>query len=119
MDANAHPPKKVSDLFPSRFLTATDLNGKTYNLVVERVAIEKLRDKFTNNEEYKCVLYFTGAKKGLALNKTQALAMVEITGLEEFERWPGAQVQLSPGFARGKQTIVIRAQAPTSLSPKE
>jgi hypothetical protein len=98
-------------------VTAADLKGGSYNLTVEFVEIVKMRSRFTNKDEYKGVVHFVGAEKGLVLNKTQATAFAEIAGSEEFADWKGLAVVLSPGVARnGKATIMVLKPASDSLT---
>lgn len=105
-------PRNVSQLFPSQYVTAEDLKGKSHMLTVDVVEVVQMRSKFTNQQEYKGVVRFVEASKGLVLNKTQALAFARIAGSEEFDRWPGLKVILRPGRApNGKQTILVDAPA--------
>ncbi len=100
-------PKSVGELFPSKYLSAEDLNGKSFKLVVASVEFTTIHDRF-DGDVVKAVVRFENAKKGLILNKTQAMALAAICGSEEFSAWPGAQVILRPGRAHnGKPTIVV------------
>jgi hypothetical protein len=94
-------------LFPNKWLTASDLQGKAYILTIKTVALESLRDRFTQTETMKIVIGFDKGTKVMALNKTQCLKLVEITGTEEFNRWVGTRIQIKPGVFRGKDTIII------------
>ena len=101
-------PKTVSEMFPNKYLTCEDLNGRTYVLKVKMITFEVLRDSFSKQDVQKGVLWFEGAHKGLVFNVTQARAMAEICGSEEFSQWIGHQVALRPGKAHnGKPTILI------------
>lgn len=101
-------PSTVTELYPSKYLTADDLHGRSYKLQVRAVEVEKMRDAFTHTDEWKAVLHFVNAKKGLVLNKTQVMKMRELTGSEVLRDWRGEVVVLAPGFTRnGKKTIVI------------
>lgn len=105
------PPKTVGELFPSRWLKADDLGGRSFNLTVVKVTIEELDG--LQGKHWTPVLWFDSAKKQLALNKTQSMAMAEITGTPVIADWAGAQVQLSPGTATNKKpTIIIRKVVP-------
>lgn len=101
-------PTSVSEMWPSKYLRADDMQGKTFELEISRVAFEHMRSSFTNQDELKCVIYFEGARKGLVLNKTQAMAVTEIAGSERFEDWKGVRVRLRPGRAKnGKGTVCV------------
>ena len=84
----------VYDIFPSKYITAHDLNDKPHDLAIARVDVEKMRSYAGGEEEKKLVVYFDGAKKGLVLNKTNALAIAEICSTPESDAWTGTVVQL-------------------------
>lgn len=101
-------PKTVSELFPSKYISSEDLQGKTYSLTVARVSFEIVRDYYTKQDETKACVWFEHAEKGLLLNKTQAMALAQIAGTEEFDKWAGTKLILRPGRApNGKMTIVV------------
>ena len=116
-------PRTVSELFPSRWLKASDLKAP---VVVTIAACEwvEVYDRQSRTTVEKLALSFTYDKpngetvrlqKRLLLNKTQALSIAEITGTEVFAEWPGATVQLVVGRAQnGKPTIAVTA-APERL----
>jgi len=67
--------------------------------------------------ETKLVLYFDGLKKGLVLNKENGVAVAEITGTEDYEKWVDTPVQLyvDPDVTYGgKKTGGIRIRKPPS-----
>ena len=102
-------PRSVSELYPSRWVKAADLNGKAVTVKVTDVMVEPVH---TPGGETKtaAVLTFEGKQKRLILNKTQCRAMVAITGSEKFGDWVGAIVQLAPAKApNGKATIAIQS----------
>lgn len=101
-------PVSVSQLFPSRWLTAADLGGQSYTLTVHRVEVVQVHSPFTNQNEWRAAVEFEGARKQLLLNVSQARALADLAGGEVFDNWTGLKVRLSPGRARnGKDTIVI------------
>ena len=103
-------PTKVGELFPSRFITPGDLNGRSYTLVIERVELEQMRSQYTNQDEWKGVVYFRGAQKGMVLNVTRARALAKLAGSDEFEQWAGLRVMIHAGMAHnGKRTVIVRA----------
>lgn len=106
---NAPAPRTVEELYPSRFLRCEDLKGRKYVLIIAHVELERMRSRFEKTEQWKAVLYFVGAQKGLVLNKTQALVIKALAGSGEFERWVGIEVTLSPARDRGKDTIAVSA----------
>ncbi len=56
---------KRDEVFPSKYLKASDLNGKPIVVVIESAALETLKT-LEGKEQTKTVLYFKGAKKSLA-----------------------------------------------------
>ena len=101
----------VSDLFPSKWLSADDLAGRSVVVQIAQVSLEEIRQRDGKNE-LKAVVAFDRAHKRLILNKTQALAIAAVVRSEAFADWPGQRIQLSVGRApNGKPTIVV-SQAP-------
>lgn len=98
---------KVSDAFPSKYLSAPDLNGGNARVVMQNVEIEKIGD------DTKPVLYFKGKQKGLALNKTNSKTIADVYG-DEMDDWAGQEIILFPVMTdfQGKQVEAIRVRAP-------
>lgn len=98
---------KVSEAFPSKYLSAADLNGGTARVVMQHVEIEKL------GEDTKPVLYFKGKTKGLALNKTNSKTIADTYG-DEMDDWTGHELILFPIMTdfQGKSVEAIRVRAP-------
>lgn len=105
-------PTTVSDLFPSRWLKAADLRGRTATVTIAKAQIEQLHNPRTNQKEIRLVLFFAGKSKQLCLNKTQAMTLARITGTEEFEHWPGHIISLSPAETRNGQDTITISQPP-------
>ena len=57
----------INDAFPSKYLKASDLQGRTISVVMSRVEKEDI-----GKGEKKLILYFQGKQKGMVLNKTKA-----------------------------------------------
>lgn len=100
---------KVSDAFPSRWLSASDLNGGNARVTISRVEIEKIGD------DTKPVIYFKGKTKGLVANKTNSKAIADVYG-DEMDDWPGNEIILFPITTdfQGKMVEAIRVRAPTA-----
>lgn len=95
----------LNNLFPSNYLKADDLDGERI-VTIERVEMELVgKDK-----ESKAVAYFEGEPKGLILNKTNAVAISAISGSQDTDDWPGAQMVLVIAAVdfRGTLTNAIR-----------
>ena len=103
---------KRHEVFPTRFLTAADLNGKPITLTIQSAPQETLKNK--NGEEVKTVLHFRGAKKTLPLNRTNWDAVADITGEDDSINWPGHKVEAYPTTTQFGADIVdcIRLRTP-------
>lgn len=98
---------KVSDAFPSKYISAPDLKGGNVRVVMQHIEIEKVGD------DTKPVLYFQGKQKGLVLNKTNSKAIADVYG-DEMDDWTGQELILFPIMTdyQGKQVDAIRVRAP-------
>jgi len=85
---------KVSDAFKSNYFKVADLKGRRLLVEIEEVSFEEVGD------DKKLVCYFKCQTKGLALNKTNASMIEEITGTEETDNWPGTKLILKPFQSR-------------------
>jgi hypothetical protein len=96
------------EMFPSKYVKASDLGGRTLNAKIAGLAMEKMGDG-----EMKPVVHFIGASKGLVLNKTNGSALKEIYGSNTAD-WRGKPVQLFPTFTEyaGKRVECIRLRVP-------
>src|SRR3990167_176981 len=104
---------KGSDVFPSKYLRAADLNGKEPIVTIDHIAVETLGD------DSKPVVYFVGKSKGLVLNKTNWNAIEEIAGQDDSDQWKGVRVKLFMAKVefQGKRVPAIRVDAPMSTRP--
>lgn len=104
---------KSSDIFPSKYLRAAELNGHEPIVTIDRVTTETLGD------DSKPVLYFAGKDKGLVMNKTNWAAVVDITGEEDSDDWKGHKVKLYTAKVdfQGKRVSAIRIDEPKATRP--
>lgn len=98
---------KVSAAFPSNFLKAADLDGKSEIFKMGRVDFEKIGD------DQKPILYFKGLEKGLVLNKTNSGKIAAIYG-DEMDDWNGQEIVMFPAMVdfKGETVEAIRVRAP-------
>lgn len=82
----------INDAFPSKYLKASDLQGRETTVTMDRVEYEPVGQK----REMKAVLYFQGKDKGVVLNKTNANKITEIVGSALTEDWHGHRIKLYP-----------------------
>jgi len=81
---------KISEAFPSNYLKATDLAGRTVQVAIDRVEIRDVGDS-----EHKPVIFFRDKQKGLVLNRINAGVIAGVYG-EETDGWCGQSVELYP-----------------------
>jgi hypothetical protein len=108
----------INDCFPSTFLKAYDLKGKTPTVTIDRVDFQQVRSGRTGTTETKPIVYFTGKGKGLLLNKTNARAILAIAGSAITEDWKGVAITLYATVDTfGKERHdVIRIKAPAAAA---
>jgi hypothetical protein len=82
----------INDSFPSAYIKASDLQGRSVIVTINRVEFEPVGQK----REMKPILYFDGKDKGLVLNKTNANKIISITGSTLTEDWAGQSIIIYP-----------------------
>lgn len=111
---------KIGSAFPSEYLKATDLNGKSVRVVIESVSTEKVGD------DQKPIVHFVGKDKALVLNKTNANRIVEAVGSDETNDWEGWSITIYSCKVdfQGKRVDAIRvndapgaSRPPTNATP--
>lgn len=104
---------KISQLFPSKYVKAADLNGKTVTLTIAKLVVEELGHGA--ERERKPVLYFQKASKGLVLNRTNAMTIASLYG-DESDEWQGKRISIYPtrirAFGTMQDTIRVREEIP-------
>lgn len=99
---------RIDEQFPSTYLKAADLQGRTARVVIDRVDIEEI-----SGGERKPVLYFQDKDKGLVLNKTNSNNISGAYGYET-EDWHGKSLELFEMMVdfQGRSVPAIRVRAP-------
>ncbi len=99
---------RMSTAFPSKYVSAGDLNGCACVLTIARVAQEMIEPSKSLP-----VVYFYGTQKGLVLNKTNANAIVFLHS-DESDSWIGKQIEVYPTTTefQGKIVDCIRVRGP-------
>jgi len=102
---------KIGAAFPSKYIKAADLAGKTHTLTVARVQMEDVGSP--DSPEEKPVLYFVGKAKGVVLNKTNATAVAHRYG-DDTDDWTNKPVEVYPDTTMfgGKMVECVRMRAP-------
>ncbi len=79
----------VTEAFPSKYLKASDLKGRTVKVKIDKVVFEEIGQK----KDSKPIVYFAGTDKGLVLNKTNATEIAAVHG-DEMDAWSGKEIEL-------------------------
>lgn len=94
---------KLSAAFPSKYLKADDLQGRSFNVQISHYAIE---DVGTDDKpQQKPVIYFTNAQKGMVLNRTNGESIGVVLG-DEMDAWRGHILELFPQRVQGPNGMV-------------
>lgn len=98
---------KVSEAFPSKYISAADIPAENIRLVMAHTDPTEMEGKS------KIVLFFQGAKKGLVLNKTNASNIAEAYG-DDTDDWAGKEIILFTTWVdyQGKSVEAVRVRAP-------
>jgi hypothetical protein len=109
---------KMSDLFPSKYVKASDLNGRTVTLTIKELRVEEMGHG--SEKERKPVLYFERATKGLVLNRTNAMIIAGLYG-DESDDWVGKRISIYPArvkaFGTVQDAIRVREEIPAQPKP--
>lgn len=82
-------------LFDEKWIKAWDLGGRQITVVIERVKAGVLEDPKRKKTDRKPIVFFRGAKKPLALNKTNAKTIASLYG-NDTEKWVGKPITIYP-----------------------
>jgi phage-related baseplate assembly protein len=109
---------KLDEMFPRRYATGDDLQGKAVTLTITKITREKMHPQANAPEVEKWVLYFKEARKGVVLNRTMAYQIAEFLGSEETDDWLGKRITLypQPMTVAGRKVVAIRARAAQSAA---
>ena len=110
---------KISEVFPSKYLTAADLNGKAYTLTIRTVTLEEMVTH-ENKKVQKPVCWFVGAQKGFVMNVTNAHIIVALYG-DDTSLWEGKRITIYPtqvrAFGTMQDCIRVREEIPAQPKP--
>jgi hypothetical protein len=102
-------------MYPSRFLKAADIGDGERVLTISGVVFEAVGE----DREMKPVVYFNGEKRGLVMNKTNALRLEYIAGSDDTDDWVGLEITLYTELVSfgGKSGPAIRIKNTRPLNP--
>src|SRR4030065_340740 len=101
---------KLTQMFPRRYATGEDLQGRAITLTIATISREKMHPQANAPEVEKWVVYFDEAKKGVVLNRTLAYQIAEFLGSEETDDWIGKRITIfpQPMMVAGKKVAAMR-----------
>lgn len=102
----------IGSAFATKYLKASDLQGRDVTVKMGRVEQEKIGD------DHKLILYFQGKEKGMVLNKTNANSIADVYGGETND-WYGQSIILFEQMVdfQGKRVPGLRVRAPRREAP--
>jgi len=89
----------INDLYPSKFLKASDLQGRSYKVIIDRTAVEKV------GQDQKLVVYFKGKQKGMVCNKSNAMMIAGVYS-PQTDGWVGKEIKIYPGKTQFNGQVV-------------
>lgn len=99
-------------MFDRDYIGVWDLAGKDRTLVIDRVSAGTLTSQ-GNRKTKKPIVYFRGAEKGFALNKTNAKIIAGLYGTNT-DKWTGKALTLFPTTTTfGSETVECIRVRPT------
>lgn len=102
----------IKDLWPDKWLRAADLGNARPIVTIQTVTVEDLFDPRAKQMRPKLIIAFFKKQKRLPLNKTQAQALADITGTDDYSLWHGHQVVVSAGIAPNKAATIVISPVP-------
>lgn len=110
---------KISQVFPSKYVAAADLNGKTVALTIKTVTMEEMTTHDSKKVQ-KPVVWFEKATKGFVLNLTNAKIIAALYG-DETDDWTGKRIAIYPtrvkAFGQMQDCIRVREEIPAQPKP--
>ena len=95
---------KISEAFPSKYMKAADLQGRTIRAVIDRVDLEDLSGEGKPGET-KPVVTLRDRKKQLVLNKTNGMTLAQGLG-DDTDTWIGKEIEIFPAQTQLQGRIV-------------
>ncbi len=75
---------RESDVFPSKYLAGTDIEGREIKIIIDKV----MQEEVGKDKEMRPILFCRGGQKGIVLNKTNWRALAYAYG-DESDEWSG------------------------------
>lgn len=107
---------KLNEAYPSKYLTAEDLDGRDITVTIEDVTLENMGQG--QKKENKLMITMVGKKKAFICNKTNANTIAKILGSDDTDDWIGKKIIIGPREVefQGEMVMSIRVslKKPTS-----
>lgn len=108
----------INDAFPSKYLSAADLNGRSATVTIANASIEEIGKGADKGP--KIVLTFVGKQKAFVCNKTNAKVIAQLHG-DDTDDWLGKSITIAPREVefQGNMVWSIRVSlvAPAAAAP--
>ena len=108
----------INDAFPSKYLSASDLGGRSATVTIANARIEQI-GKGTDAGP-KIVLQFVGKQKFFVCNKTNAKTIASLHG-EDTDGWLGKSITIAPREVEFQGNMVwsirVSLQRPVEAEP--
>jgi hypothetical protein len=104
---------KLTEMFPRKYASGEDLQGRSVTVTIARVAPELMRPGPGSPEVTKYVLYSVEGKKGIVLSRTLAGQIAQALGSDDTDNWTGQRITLYPETVSvaGAARVAMRARA--------
>jgi len=102
---------KATDIYPSKYLAAADLDGQQMKFTVESAEMVEVGQE----KDVKLCLHLTNGEKSFIVNKTNLAQLVNVFGTDETDDWAGKSFTLGPVQVTnqaGKLVWSLRVVAP-------
>lgn len=114
---------KISEAFPSKYLSAADFEEGDETLTIKEIGIEEVGQG--KDKEQKLFIEFKGKDKGLICNKTNANTIAKVLGSDDTDDWVGQRITLCrrevefQGEPMWSIRVSLKKPAATTPSPKK
>jgi hypothetical protein len=107
----------LNQAYPSKYLTAEDLNDQSATVTISDVVQERLGQGKDASD--KLVISFQGKKKSLVCNKTNAKTIAKVLGSDETDDWIGQRIIIEPREVefQGDMVLALRVSLKKPAAP--
>lgn len=103
---------KIGDAYPSKYVSAEDLNGQDIVVTITSAEIVELGQV---DKESKLVLGLSGKTKKFVCNRTNSRTIEKVLGSDETNDWIGERIIIGPREVEGPRGMVMAIRV--SLKP--